>query len=408
MNDKKKWGRFFTKKDWLLDKIINLVQNGSNILEPCCGVGHIVAKLESKYNNITAIDIIESPKICKTNISYMNFFDFSVDNKYDTIITNPPYVSYRVFDNNLITNWKSILPKTNLYMYFIEKCFKHLAENGELILIIPIDFINNTRGEKLRKLLYKYGTITNIINMCDKTVFSDCSPDVIIIRYQKCNLSHKMIYQKTLEAGGTEISDTLYDGTYNFNNFNNFKYLKDFFNIKVGIVIGGNNIFEYESELSIPIITSDFFLKHKRKSFLFLENLSLNEIQSIDPNIYKHLLKNKPKLIKRKVKKCNENNWWKWGGAKNIKYMNGDTDCIFVNQRTRYDNPFFIHKTSFFDGTMICLIPKQSGDLNKWITFLNNNPEMFRDQGLLVNNKYMFNKLKLGNFKILEKKLSFL
>lgn len=408
MDDKKKWGRYFTKKDWLLDKIINLVKNGKNILEPCCGVGHIVSKLEDNYENIKAIDIIKSSKICKTDISYMNFFEYNTENKYDTIITNPPYVSYRIFDNNIISNWNSILPKTNLYMYFIEKCFHHLENNGELILIIPIDFINNTRGEKLRHLLFKYGTITNIINLCDKKVFSDCSPDVIIIRYQKDNFTHKMIYQKTLEAIETETSDTLYDGTYNFSNYNDFKYLKDFFNIKVGIVIGGNDIFEFDSKLSIPIITSDFFLTKKRKQFLYLENLSLKQIEEIDKKVCNHLMKNKNKLLNRKVKKCNENNWWKWGGAKNIQYMSGDNDCIFVNQRTRDNNPFFIHKSSFFDGTMLCLIPKQTCDLNQWINFLNNIPEMFRDQGLLINNKYMFNKIKLDNFKITKKKLYFI
>ena len=373
MDDKKKWGRFFTKKDWVLDIIINLIENGKKILEPCCGIGHIVNKLEQKYSNIIAIDIIKSSCICKKQIQYFNFFDYDISNKFDTIITNPPYVSYRIFDNNVITNWKTCLPKTNLYLYFIEKCFYHLSEFGEMILIIPIDFINNTRGSNLRKLLNKHGTITHIINLCDRKVFSDCSPDVIIIRYQKGNLSHIINYQKTLESTPIKTTDILRNGTYQFNNFEKFKYLKDFFNIKVGLVIGCNHIFEKDTPISVSIITSDYNTTKKRRKFLYLDNLTLDELYKNHVDVYNHLMINKHALLKRKVRKFNETNWWKWGGARNIKYMKGDCDCIYVNQRTRHDNPFFIHKMSFFDGTILCLIPKHKINLQNWIHYLNNN-----------------------------------
>lgn len=400
MNDKKKWGRYFTKKEWLLDKIVNIIKHNNTFLEPCCGEGHIVKRLEDKFNNITCIDIIKSSQICKTPITFMNFFEFNLSNKYNTIITNPPYVSYRVFDNKIITNWKTCLPKTNLYLYFIEKCFHHLEKNGEMIFIIPIDFINNTRGLKLRELLFKNGTVTNIINLCDRKAFSDCSPDVIIIRYEKDNFSHVMNYQQTLESSPITINDYLYNGTYNFTNYNNFKYLKDFFNIKVGLVIGSNSIFEKDSNLSVQIIMSDYIITKKRKMVLYLEDLSLQDIKKSNPNIFNHLEKNKEQLINRKVRKCNENNWWKWGGPRNIKYMKNDNDCIFVNQRTRSETPFFIHKMSFFDGAVLCLIPKEKYDLSKWIKYLNTNRKLFTDHGLLINNKYMLNKIKLDNLKI--------
>ena len=82
MNDKKKWGRYFTKKEWLLDKIVNIIKHNNTFLEPCCGEGHIVKKLENKFNNITCIDIIKSSQICKTPITFMNFFEFDLSNKY--------------------------------------------------------------------------------------------------------------------------------------------------------------------------------------------------------------------------------------------------------------------------------------------------------------------------------------
>ena len=80
--------------------------------------------------------------------------------------------------------------------------------------------------------------------------------------------------------------------------------------------------------------------------------------------------------------------------------MKNNYDCIFVNQRTRSETPFFIHKMSLFDGSVLCLIPKKKYDLSKWINYLNTNRKLFRDHGLLINDKYMLNKIKLDNLKI--------
>ena len=145
---------------------------------------------------------------------------------------------------------------------------------------------------------------------------------------------------------------------------------------------------------------SDYIITKKRKMFLYLEDLSLQDIKKSNPNILNHLEKNKEQLINRKVRKCNENNWWKWGCPRNIKFMKNDYDRIFVNQRTRSETPFFIHKMSFFDGAVLCLIPKEKYDLSKWIKYLNTNRKLFTDHGLLINNKYMLNKIKLDNLKI--------
>lgn len=400
MNEKKKWGRFFTSNSLLLNNISNLIYNNDNILEPCCGIGHIIKKLELKYNNIYGIDIIKDNKICQTTINYLNFFDYDTLNKFGSIITNPPYVSYRIFDNTILNNWNTILPKTNLYLYFIEKSFFHLKPHGELIFIVPIDFINNERGKKLRQLLFNNGTITHIINLSDKKLFTDCSPDVIIFRYEKDNYSHIINYQVQLDSPILQIKEELHNFSYNFISFTNFKYIKDFFNIKVGIVSGSNKVFNKESRLSVSIMLSDFINTNQLHKFLFIDNFSLDQLKNSYLDIYNYIIQYKDILYKRKVRKITEKNWWKWGGARNIQYMTGDLDCIFVNQRTRVDKPFFIHKQCYYDGSMLCMIPKEGTDINKWIDILNNNKDLFKNHGLLVNNKYMLNKIKLENMKI--------
>ena len=400
----KKWGRYFTTNSLLLNLIISLILKNGNILEPCCGIGHIVKKLENFTNNILAIEIIknESNSICITPVTYMNFFDYSIVNKFDTIIANPPYVSYRIFDNNIIANWNSILPKINLYMYFIEKCFYHLKKHGELILIIPFDFINNERGINLRKLLHKNGTITNLINLSNKKLFKNCFPDIIVLRYEKDNFSYIMKYSNNIENNNIINIPNYYDnGIISFmNNSIQFKYLKDFFDIRVGLVIGCNHIFKYDCDLSVNVIMSDYEKIKKTHKYLYVNDISIDELESKYNTIFQYLVKNKNFLFKRKVRKITEKNWWKWGSTRNIKYMNTNKNYIYVNQRTRNKSPFYIHKSCFFDGTVLALIPKKDINLDFWCNLLNNNFKLFEQQGLLLCNKYMFNKKKLENFKI--------
>lgn len=402
--DNKKWGRYFTVHVLLLKLVISLISNTGNTLEPCCGMGHIVEQIEKLRNNIVAIDIIkndENPH-CGTPIKYMNFFEYPISNKFNTIIANPPYVSYRMFDNNIITNWKSCLPKINLYMYFIEKCFYHLKQKGELILIIPFDFINNQRGCNLRKLLHENGTITNLINLSDKKLFKTCFPDIIVVRYEKDNYSHIMKYANNIENNNCiNIPNYFQNGVISFmDNSKHFKYLNEYFDIRVGIVIGGNDIFKYNCELSVDVIMSDYEKTKKTHKYLYVNQYSINELEYKYNVIYKHLIKNKDKLCKRKVRKITEKNWWNWGSTRNLKYMNTSKNYIYVNQRTRNSSPFYIHKSCFFDGTVIALIPKQDINLEYWCNLLNNNSKLFEIQGLLLNNKYMFSKNKLENFKI--------
>ena len=280
--DNKKWGRYFTTHVLLLKLVISLIANNNTTLEPCCGMGHIVEQIEKIRESIVAIDIIkneENPH-CVTPIKYMNFFDYPIINKFDTIIANPPYVSYRMFDNDIIANWKSCLPKINLYMYFIEKCFYHLKQKGELILIIPFDFINNERGCNLRKLLHENGTITNLINLSNKKLFKNCFPDIIVLRYEKDNHSYIMKYSNNIENNNCiNIPNYFQNEVISFmDNSKQFIYLKEYFNVRVGIVIGCNEIFKYDSELSVNVIMSDYEKTTITHKYLYVNDLSVNEL----------------------------------------------------------------------------------------------------------------------------------
>ena len=114
----------------------------------------------------------------------MDFFDYTA--KVDTIIGNPPYVRYQ----DIYSSTKTKLPqgfdnRSNLYLFFIEHSINLLNENGEIIFIIPRDFIKTTSALKLNTRLYNEGGFTYWKEYGDEKVFEDASPNVVIFRWVK-------------------------------------------------------------------------------------------------------------------------------------------------------------------------------------------------------------------------------
>lgn len=156
--DVKNLGQVFTE-EFIVKKMLLLKKNNGSILEPSCGDGSFLKDL--KEHNYVSIEIDE--RYCPENSLNIDFFDYSVNNKFDTIIGNPPYVS----NKDILKSTKSKLSynimdkRSNLYLFFIEKCIRHLKDRGELILITPRGFINSTSARKLNKIMYESGTITH-------------------------------------------------------------------------------------------------------------------------------------------------------------------------------------------------------------------------------------------------------
>ena len=128
-------GQYFTTNIELQETIYRFILNNPNrILEPCIGHGNLVQYINQKYNEEKKIifdmfeiddklDLLQG--IDKDKVIYTNFLEYNIENKYNTIIGNPPYIK---------------TTKGNVYIDFIIKCFDLLTENGELIFIVPSDF----------------------------------------------------------------------------------------------------------------------------------------------------------------------------------------------------------------------------------------------------------------------------
>ena len=136
-------GQYFTTHEDLLSKVYEFIQNKpKKILEPSLGLGHLVDYVLKQDNNIQfkMIEIDDSLEhlecIKKEEVIYANFLTHEINEKFTTIIGNPPYVKRK---------------GGNMYILFIDKCIDLLKENGELIFIIPSDFFKMTSSSKTIK-----------------------------------------------------------------------------------------------------------------------------------------------------------------------------------------------------------------------------------------------------------------
>ena len=358
---RQRYGQFFTPEK-LVKKCISLIGNKGRLLEPSCGAG---AFNSAKTTN--AVFIEKDRTVVKDkDVLVMDFFDYDIEEKFDTIIGNPPYV-----DNSLFEKPKSshIKVQANLYIYFIEKCFYHLNKHGELIFIVPRDFIKQTSARDTNQLLFDNGTITHFYDYGDEKFFEGACPNICIFRYEKDNFT-----RKTETFDGT-LKSVINNGIISFTEEDYNDRLGDYFDVKVGAVSGADNLFIDEDG-------EEFVCSKTRKT----GELKKLIYQRSTPELEKH----KEALINRKIKKFDETNWYTWGRP--IDFKEGK-NRIYVNCRTRIANPFFLNKCDRWDGSILALFSKKEMDLEKATDILNKMD--WQKLGFMTGGRYLFTQKSL-------------
>jgi adenine-specific DNA-methyltransferase len=369
ITEKHNLGQYFTTNIELKKKVHEFILNKpNNILEPSIGQGDLVSFVIEQKPNIT-FDMYEIDtkikmldKIQKDKIIYGDFMKIPITKKYKTIIGNPPYVKTK---------------KGNLYIDFIEKCYQLLDTDGELIFIVPSDFLKLTCSSKLLNEMMTHGTFTHIYHPNNEKMFENASIDIIIFRYCKNNsIEKKVLYNDEL------LCITNSDGliTFNKNVNNNSIMFKDYFDIYVGLVSGKEEVYKNEQLGNIEVLNG----KDKVEKYIFIE-----EFPCENKKINEYLLEHKQELIDRKIRKFNENNWFEWGAPRNITSINKNLgkDCIYLYNLTRKTNVAFLGDVKYFGGGLIMLKPKKECNLKNIISYINSNT--FKDN-------FMFS----GRFKI--------
>lgn len=374
-----KLGQYFTTNDELKEIVYKFILNNpQNILEPSIGQGDLVSYVINKLPKIT-FDMYEIDnkiklldKIEKKHVIYADFIKHDITKKYKTIIGNPPYVK---------TN------KRNLYIDFIEKCYNLLENNGELIFIIPSDFFKLTSASKLLNTMMTNGTFTHIYHPHNEKLFDNANIDIIIFRYNKNNsIDKKVLYNNKLHNIINSNGLITFSNKENTNNI----MFKDYFDIYVGLVNGKEEIYKNSELGNIKVLNGE----NKIDKYIYIEKYPCD-----DEKINKYLLDNKKKLLERKIKKFNENNWFEWGAPRNITTINKNIgkDCIYIYNLTRKKNISFIGNVEYFGGSLIMLLPKKECNLNNIITYLNS--DIFK-KNFIFSGRFKIGHRQISNFFI--------
>ena len=372
-------GQYFTTHIDLQEKVFEFIRNKpSTILEPCIGRGDLIRFVGEKDKQKIAFDMYEIDPtinlldgIPKEKVVYRDFMKEPMTNKsYQTIIGNPPYVRTK---------------KGNLYIDFTEKCVHLLEPNGELIFIVPSDFLKLTSAAKLLNTMMTHGTFTHIFHPHNEKMFEHASIDVMVFRYcknaaieKKVSYNDKVLYITNSNGLITFSSET--DGE-------NQVMFQDLFDIYVGLVSGKEEVYKNGELGNIQVLNGE----DKVDKYIYIDKFPCDD----DAKINEYLLGYKSALMERGIRKFTEKNWFEWGAPRNMTAIQNNLgkECIYINNITRKAKVAFTGKVQYFGGGLIMLIPKKTCDLSHIVSYMNS--ETFKEN-------FMFS----GRFKIGHRQIS--
>lgn len=117
---------FFATPPKAVKALCEQIRFRDNVLEPCCGQGHISKTLESLGYNVSSSDIVYRGFGKKGS---HNFFDFTADYMANfDVITNPPY---------------------NQAQSFIEHAIKNTDPVAKIAILLRLSFLESQKRKKL-------------------------------------------------------------------------------------------------------------------------------------------------------------------------------------------------------------------------------------------------------------------
>lgn len=349
--------------------MLSLRRNQGRVLDPACGDG----AFSSQIPGCVAIEI--DPAHCPTGAINGDFFTYPESEAFDTIIGNPPYVKARDIHPATRGRLRSRLldGHSNLCMHFIEKCVRHLAPGGELILITPREFLKATGAARLNAWLFDQGTITDFVDLGDARIFSGATPNCAIWRFERGNLSHRLNDGRRMVFSGGQLMFTRGIYSVPFNSV---------FFVKVGAVSGADDIFAHD-ELG----NADFVCSHTVRTGAtrrMISDLHLPYLEQF-----------KERLLARRVNRFDEKNWWQWGR----RHYVSDAPRIYVNHKTRIAQPFFLHPCKNYDGAVLALFPHRAKLTDKQMQHLVVllNELDWHELGFVCDGRFLFAQRALEN-----------
>ena len=356
-------GQVFTPAD-LVKEMLAMRRNHGRVLEPSCGSGAFAKQLRESGAELVALelDAEHAPDYAVVG----DFFDYPLTEQFASVIGNPPYLRFR--DISASTRAKLDMglfdTQSNLCCFFIEKSIRHLAPGGELIFVVPRDFPKATSARKMNRWLFEQGTITDFRETGDQTVFAGATPPCCIFRFEKGRMDRVMTDGRVFSEHGGQLF-FLPSGTQGVP-------LAEFFEVAVGGLSGADKYYVHPQG-NLDVVCSKTSKTGKTRKMFHGASAKLA------------LADHKSELLKRRVRKFSDLNWWEWGR----KWKETPALRIYVNAKIRQVNPFFIHSCTVFDGSVLALFPKDAAmDVNAAVVILNSVD--WNALGFMAGERFLF------------------
>jgi len=203
----------------------------------------------------------------------MDFFDYSIENKFDTIIMNPPFVRHHLIDRKkrslyaiAIKEIFKIKLSSDLWAFFLMKSCLHLKKGGNIGAILPWSFLQADYAQAIRIWLSDNFQDIQILALSAE-YFNDAQERVVLLWLKGYGFKSKSIkisfsshipdiinyYSLTGEEWRAKkvLHSQCHDILDIYNNYISkykFRKFEELGNVKIGVVTGADSFFILDDE----------------------------------------------------------------------------------------------------------------------------------------------------------------